>query len=143
MQKGDYVRCLFPFRESMGPGPSSHIVLVTASITVGTTAALVVFYTTSQTSYVGVKRPRHLIHVDERKALSLGQGKAFDIDASRLALLPVSHAYFPEFDGQTLPHHGQDPNVASVVERRVAELKASGHRIDAVRLVPPAPGRGR
>lgn len=140
MHKGDYVRCMFPFREHQGPGPSSHIVLVTASLTVGTTSAVIVFYTTTQTAFAGLKRPRHLIHVDEGRAQALGQGKAFDIDASRTALLPVSRAFFPEYDGQVTPTYGQDPHVATVVEGRVAELAKAGYQIDAVDLVVRSPG---
>jgi hypothetical protein len=140
MVRGDYVRCLFPFRESTGPGLSPHIVLVTGTGRIGGTPAVIVFYTTSQVTYEGARRPRHLIHVDEFKATALGQAKAFDIDVTRVALLPVTTSYFPELRDGMVRTYGWDTHLAGVVERRLAELKASGHRIDLVRAEGPAPG---
>ncbi|WP_158684190.1 hypothetical protein [Methylobacterium sp. 285MFTsu5.1] len=142
MRKGDYVRCMFPFRESSGPGPSSHIVLV-FGVFAGKVPAVAVCYTTSQTDFVGEKRPRQLIHVDETKAIALGQRKAFDIDVSRIALLPVNRSFFPEFDGNAVPNHGHDTHVASVVERRLEELTEAGIEIERTNLLAPAPGPGR
>ena len=144
MVKGDYVRCMFPFRETPGPGSSSHIVLVSTMATVGATRAAIVFYTTSRTQFEGLRRPRHLIHVDEAGSLRLGQAKAFDIDVTRLALLPITAAYFPELTGGVVPVHGRDAHVVDAVERRLGELKASGYVIEPVNCISsPAPGRGR
>lgn len=133
MVRGDYVRCLFPFRERAGPGPSPHLVLVTGTGRISGTPAVIVFYTTSQVTYDGTRRPRHLIHVDEPKATALGQAKAFDIDVTRVALLPVTASYFPDLKDGAVRTYGQDAHVAAVVERRLSELKVSGHRIDLVR----------
>jgi hypothetical protein len=131
---------MFPFRETPGPGSSPHIVLVGSMVTVGSTRAAIVYYTTTRTEFAGTRRPRHLIHVDEVRTRDLGQAKAFDIDVARLALLPVTAAYFPELTVGAVPTHGSDVTVVDVVERRLIELRASGTAIEPVRCV-PAPSR--
>ena len=140
MRKGDYVLCNFPFRETEGPAPSLHTVLVSGTARVGTTPMVVVFYTTSQVGFPGGKRPRHLIHVDENRSRELGQAKAFDTDVTRLALLPITPDYFLEVVDGAVPNRGQDPHVAQVAERRLAELKAAVHEVELTKRHAPSPG---
>lgn len=140
MRKGDYVLCKFPFREIEGPGPSPHTVLVAGTAHVGATPMAIVFYTTSQVAFEGGKRPRHLIHVDETKSKELGQAKAFDIDVTRIALLPVTQDYFPQMAKGAVPYRGQDPHAAKAAEKRLAELRAAGHDIELTKRLAPSSG---
>jgi hypothetical protein len=81
LRRGDYVLCNFPFRESTGPGPSPHIVLCAATGRAGNTSFAIVFYTTSQTDYPGLHRPRQYLFVSKARAMALGQKAAFVVDA--------------------------------------------------------------
>ena len=85
----DYVLCNFPFRQSRGPGPSPHVVLCAATGREGDANFAIVFYTTSQTDYHGARRPRQYIFVSKARAMELGQKTAFQVDASRVARLPL------------------------------------------------------
>src|SRR5216110_2473118 len=96
LRRGDYVLCNFPFRESGGPGPTPHIVLCAAAGSQGGVRFAIVFYTTSQTDYRGARRPRHYLFVSRERAAALGQKAAFNVDASRIARLPLTADYFPE-----------------------------------------------
>jgi hypothetical protein len=91
-----------------------------------------VFYTTSQTDYPGQKRPRQYLFVDEAKAKELGQKVAFHIDASRIALVPLTPAYFPDLALGPIRTFGRDPELARKVTTRQAELIAAGFPIDKV-----------
>ncbi len=140
LRRGDYVLCNFPFRESAGPGPSPHVVLCAATGRAGNANFAVVFYTTSQTDYQGVRRPRQYLFVDKARGGELGQRTAFHIDASRIARLPLTPDYFPEMAGETIPIRGCDPDLVPKVEERLRELIASGFaitRVDAVARPPP------
>jgi hypothetical protein len=55
---------------------------------------VIVFYTTSQTEYPGTTRPRQYLFVDETRAKQLRQRRAFHIDVSRVARLPLTREYF-------------------------------------------------
>jgi hypothetical protein len=107
LRRGDYVLCNFPFRESAGPGPSPHIVLCAATGRVGYVSFAIVFYTTSQTDNQGTRRPRQYLFVDKARALKLGQKTAFQVDASRIARLPLTTGYFPEMAGNIIPIRGR------------------------------------
>src|ERR1700686_327881 len=102
LRRGDYVLCNFPFRESGGPGPSPHIVLCAATGREGDASFAIVFYTTSQTDYQGVRRPRQYLYVNKARAMELGQKVAFHVDASRIARLPLTTDYFPELRDKTV-----------------------------------------
>lgn len=135
LRRGDYVLCNFPFRKSGGPGPSPHIVLCTATGRGGGTSFAVVFYTTSRTDYQGARRPRQYLFVSHARAIELGQKAAFQVDASRIARLPLTTDYFPELAANAIPVRGRDPELATRVEERLRELVASGFeitRVDAV-----------
>jgi hypothetical protein len=135
LRRGDYVLCNFPFRESFGPGPSPHIVLCAATGRQGDTCFAVVFYTTSRTDYQGARRPRQYLFVSQARAMELGQKAAFQVDASRIARLPLTEDYFPEKTGNVIPVHGCDPELVIKVEERLRELVAAGldiTRADAV-----------
>src|ERR1700693_3253973 len=125
LRRGDYVLCNFPFRESVGPGPSPHIVLCAASGREGDASFAIVFYTTSQTDYQGARRPRQY----KARATELGQKVAFHVDASRIARLPLTTGYFPELGDKTVRVIGRDPDFVIKVEQRLRELIAAGFRI--------------
>ncbi len=135
LRRGDYVLCYFPFREFRGPGPSPRIVLCAATGRQGDTSFAIVFYTTSQTEYQGDRRPRQYLFVSRASAIGLGQKAAFQVDASRIARLPLTTDYFPEMVGHAIPARGRDPELVGKVEERLRELVAAGvdiTRVDAV-----------
>jgi hypothetical protein len=71
--------------------------------------------------------------------MELGQKAAFQVDASRIARLPLTADYFPEMVGNAISVHGRDPELVSKVEDRLGELLASGveiTRTDAVARPP-------
>ena len=136
LRRGDYVLCNFPFRESSGPGPTAHIALCAATGRQGDTDFAIVFYTTSQTEYHGERRPPQYLFVSEARAKELGQRSAFQVDASRVARLPLTPDYFPEIAGNTIRVRGHDPDFVTRVEGRLRELIANRFeitRVDAVR----------
>jgi hypothetical protein len=96
----------------------------------GATRSALVYYTTSRTEFLGAKRPRQFLFVNERRARELGQSVAFHVDASRSALLPITRDYFPELMDERIPVRGRDPAFVAVVERRTEELRAEGFRIE-------------
>jgi hypothetical protein len=135
---GDFVRCYFPFREVEGPGPSPHIVLCAGTDSAKKNA--IVFYTTSQIDYPGLKRPRQYMFIDAERATQLGQKLAFNIDASRVALLPLGVEYFPDLDRGVIKTFGRSPDLASRVVKKQIELAAAGfaiERTDARRSLGP------
>jgi hypothetical protein len=94
-----------------------------------------VFYTTSQTDYQGTRRPRQYLFVNRARAIELGQKAAFQVDASRIARLPLTTDYFPEMTGHAIRARGRDRELVSKVEERLRELLAAGveiTRADAV-----------
>jgi hypothetical protein len=135
LRRGDYVLCNFPFRESAGPGRSPHIVLCAATGQQGGVAFAIVFYTTSHTDYQGARRPRQYLFVSRAKALELGQKTAFQVDASRVARLPLTVDYFPEMSGSNVALRGRDVELVTKVEERVRELVAAGFQITRVDAV--------
>jgi hypothetical protein len=135
LRRGDYVLCNFPFRESGGPGPSPHVVLCAATGREGDASFAIVFYTTSQIDYPGTRRPRQYLLVDHARAIELGQKTAFQVDASRIARLPLTPDYFPEMAGTTIPVRGQSPDLVLKVEERLQELIANGFEITKVDTV--------
>jgi len=132
LRRGDYVLCNFPFRESRGPGPSAHVVLCAATGREGNAAFAIVFYTTSQTEYHGARRPRQYLFVTRTRAMELGQKTAFQVDASRVARLPLTRDYFPEMTENTIPVRGNDSEFVAKVEERLRELIASGFEITKI-----------
>jgi len=135
LRRGDYVLCNFPFREAAGPGPSPHIVLCAATGHQSGQSFAIVFYTTLQTDYQGARRPRQYLFVAKERAVELGQKTAFQIDATRIARLPLTTDYFPEMIEHSARVHGRDPELVAKVEDRLRELVAAGveiTRIDAV-----------
>jgi hypothetical protein len=67
--------------------------------------------------------------------MELGQKTAFQIDASRIARLPVTADYFPEMTGNTIPIRGRDSALVTRVEERLREVVASGFTITKVDAV--------
>lgn len=135
LRRGDYVLCNFPFREARGPGPSPHIVLCATTGRQGDTRFAIVFYTTTQTVYEGARRPRQYLFVNQARARELGQKTAFQIDASRIARLPLTTDYFPEMAGNAVRVCGRDPELVTKVEERLRELVAGGVKITRVDAV--------
>src|SRR5580704_10810232 len=140
LRRGDYVLCNFPFRGTRGPGPSSHVALCAATGREGRVNFAIVFYTTSQTDYLGTRRPRQYLFVSKARAGELGQKTAFQVDASRVARLPLTIDYFPEMVGNVIRVHGNDPNVVTRVEARLGKLIADGFEISKVDAVMDSPG---
>ncbi|MGA2291551.1 hypothetical protein [Bradyrhizobium sp.] len=71
--------------------------------------------------------------------MELGQKAAFQVDASRIARLPLTADYFPEMVGNDISVRGRDPELVTKVEGRLEELLASGveiTRTDAVASYP-------
>jgi hypothetical protein len=132
IRRGDFVLCNFPFRESDGPGPSPHIVLCAATGREGSTKFAIVFYTTSQVEYQGEARPRQYLFVSENRARELHQRRAFQIDASRVARLPLTPEYFPGLRDDGIATAGQDPDLVTKVEEKLAALVAAGFQIRKV-----------
>lgn len=132
IRRGDYILCNFPFRESTGPGPSPYIVLCAATGRAGDVSFAIVFYTTSQTDYPGLQRPRQYLFVSKARAIALGQRTAFVVDASRIARLPLTPSYFPEMAGDTIAIRGNDADFVTKAEERLRELIASGSKITRV-----------
>jgi hypothetical protein len=65
----------------------------------------------------------------------LGQKVAFQVDASRIARLPLTTDYFPELAANTIAVRGRDPELATRAEERLRELVAAGFaitRVDAI-----------
>jgi hypothetical protein len=136
LRRGDYVLCNFPFRGVDGPGPSAHVVLCAATGREGNTPFAIVFYTTSQIAYEGSRRPRQYLFVDQNKARALNQRRAFHVDASRIARLPLTKVYFPGLIDDRIPAIGRDPGFVAKVEERLLELRAAGlavSKVDRVR----------
>jgi len=77
-------------------------VLCAATGRAGNARFAIVFYTTSQTDYPGLQRPRHYLLVNKARAVELGQKAAFVVDASRIARLPITSDYFPEMTGDAI-----------------------------------------
>jgi hypothetical protein len=65
----------------------------------------------------------------------LGQKTAFQVDASRIARLPITRDYFPELSGNTISVRGHDPDFVTRVETRLTELILSGFKITRVDLI--------
>ena len=127
LRRGDFVLCNFPFRESVGPGPSAHVVLCAATGRQGGASFAIVFYTTSQTDYQGVRRPRQYVFVNKARAIELGQKTAFHVDASRIGRLPTTGNYFPEMTGSAIAIHGRDSRAGH--ESRESPERTGRHRI--------------
>jgi hypothetical protein len=76
--------------------------------------------------------------VDEKRAKQIGQKVAFNIDASRMGLLPLNSVYFPELIGNQIKKYGNDQGLLSATIKRQADLIAAGFSIDKVDgRVPP------
>jgi hypothetical protein len=61
--------------------------------------------------------------------------RAFQVDASWIARLPLTTDYFPELAANTIPVRGRDPEIATRVEERLRKLVAAGFeitRVDAI-----------
>jgi hypothetical protein len=83
-------------------------------------------------TYQGARRPRQYLFISKARALDLGQKTAFQVDASRIARLPLTSDYFPEMFGDTIPVRGNDFDFVTRVEERLRELMASGFEITRV-----------
>jgi hypothetical protein len=99
-QEGQFVWCLFPFRERpLKPGPVEHVGYVGGAgrmlrrphVTVMT------LYTTTKVWPETGPLPRGLIAVDGERARRMGQ-KPFVLDARRIAFLPFSSDFFPRLE---------------------------------------------
>lgn len=133
---GNYILCNFPFRESIGPGPSPHIVC--ARQPAGRPIP------GSQSSSIRLRRPtipvcnarRQYLFVSKARAIALGQKTAFVVDTSRIARLPMTSAYFPEMTESTIAIRGNDADFVAKAEERLRELVARGSRITRVDAAP-------
>lgn len=134
MRAGDYVRCFFPFREERKAGPSPHIVFVLSVKGTPTGRIAVVAYTTTSTKFQGQRRPRQHLFVDEKHALALGQKKPFVIDVMRVARLPITPQFFPDFGKEQRPSGGHDPAALERVSSKIHELRLEGWQLDTVDL---------
>jgi hypothetical protein len=67
--------------------------------------------------------------------MELGQKVAFHVDASRIARLPLTTAYFPGLGDKTIPAVGRDPGFVIKVEQRLRELIEAGFKISKVGVV--------
>jgi hypothetical protein len=70
--------------------------------------------------------------------MELGQKVAFHVDASRIARLPLTGAYFPGLDDNAIHVFGRDVDFVTKVEQRVRELIAAGVRFVSVDAVSAA-----
>jgi hypothetical protein len=95
----------------------------------------IVFYTTSQVDFQGLRRPRQYLFVNEAKARELHQRRAFLIDASRIARLPLTSEYFPGLASGTIPVLARDPEIVRKAEERLKALRASGLHMTKVDLI--------
>jgi hypothetical protein len=64
--------------------------------------------------------------------MELGQKTSFQVDASRIARLPLTPDYFPGIVGKVVPARGHDPAFVTAVEARLKELIANGFEITKV-----------
>jgi hypothetical protein len=71
--------------------------------------------------------------------MELGQKAAFQIDASRIARLPLTINYFPEMAGNAISVRGRDPELVTKVEDRLRELVAAGIEITRTEAVTRLP----
>jgi hypothetical protein len=69
----------------------------------------------------------------------VGQKTAFQIDASRIARLPLTPDYFPDMAETIIPVLGNDAAFVARVEDRLTELIASGFEITRVDIAAPRP----
>lgn len=135
MQAGAYVRCNFPFREAIGPGPSPHIVFCLATGRIRDQRFAIVVYTTTRIAFQGRDRPRQHLLVDETRAAALGQLRPFHVDVSRVARLPLNSNYFPDMHDGIIPTFGMDHSLIGAVVRRQRELIDAGYSIVPIDLV--------
>lgn len=94
---GDFVWCAFPQHENpTRPGPPhvGYAVAVFGGAAPDSFFALIA-YTTSQ-PWPGTSHPPGVYAFDRQEAASFGQGRAFVLDLRRLALVPVTAAWFPQ-----------------------------------------------
>src|SRR5262249_50652436 len=131
----DFVVCNFPFRESRGPGPTPHTVLCLGAGHSRNVRFAIVFYTTSQIDYQGLRRPRQYLFVNETRAKQLHQRRAFHIDASRIARLPLTPEYFPQMTAGPLPVLGRDPDLVRKAEERLQALISGGIHVAKIDLI--------
>jgi hypothetical protein len=73
--------------------------------------------------------------VDESRAAVLGQMKAFHIDVSRVARLPLSSDYFPDMHDGIIPVFGLDRSLVEAVIRRQRDLIDAGYSIVPIDLI--------
>jgi hypothetical protein len=135
LRRGDFALCNFPFRGVDGPGPSPHIVLCAATGGPDKRPFAVVFYTTSQIGYAGSRRPRQYLLVDDARARTLNQPRAFHVDASRIARLPLEPAYFPTLVRTEIAVIARDRALVDRAEQRLRELLDAGFPVSRVDLV--------
>jgi len=98
-RRGDFVWCAFPQSETPSqPGPRhvGYIARVLGAAQPVGLAALVA-YTTSR-PWTSAAHPPGVFTFDKREAASFGQGRAFVLDLRRLALMPVTPAWFPSIN---------------------------------------------
>jgi len=112
-------------------------VLCAATGREGDSRFAIVFYTTSRTDYEGARRSRQYVFVDEVKAKALGQRRAFYVDASRVARLPLTKEYFPGLNLDRIDVLGRDAEFVTKVEKRLADLLAAGFAIRKVDHLAP------
>jgi hypothetical protein len=88
--------------------------------------------------YAGTRRPRQYLFVDDVRAKTLNQRKAFHVDASRIARLPLTNEYFPGLESENVSVISRDPAFVSIIERRLEELLSANFEIRRVDHASPA-----
>ena len=116
---GDFVWCAFPQHENPNrPGPLhvGYAVAVFGGVTPDSFVALIA-YTTSQ-PWTGASHPPGVYAFDRREASGFGQRRAFVLDLRRLALVPVTSAWFPHI-GQ--PGSGVQGRASAALSRELKQ----------------------
>ena len=63
------------------------------------------------------------------------QRRAFNIDASRIARLPLTPEYFPQMTAGTLPVLARDPDLVRKAEERLQALISGGIHVTKIDLI--------
>jgi hypothetical protein len=118
---GDFVSCLFPFREQPHrPGPMLHVVYC-ERLFAGSKgrAALAAFYTTTVLHRPDEPKRPWIVEISEGSARKMGMQKAFAIDTHRIGFMPITMEFFPDLDRPDRGIRGRaTPHLQSVLDRK-------------------------
>ena len=142
---GDFVWCAFPQREVPArPGPQ-HLAyaLVVSDPASGTPGALLAAYTTSRPWPANIASPLGVFRFNRQEAATLGQARAFVLDARRIAYVPITPEWFPRLGDPGLGVQGRAPKALQRSIWTVAEDLLTRHAELVERLGPLWPGKRR